>query len=174
MLAFVRQGFFMTDLKQIGVLVKPHGLKGEMVVKIDVPYIDRFLSGVNQVFLLIHGTHVPYAISKISTLPGGKYKVLLAGVDSHDQVNAMRGVEMFVNASIVSDVMDEDYTGYEVIDKVHGSLGKVSDVISGGMQDILLVEGEKGSVMIPLVKQFVVEVDGNTMHVNLPEGMIDL
>ena len=56
-------------------------------------------------------------------------------------------------------------------------LGEISDVIQNAAQDLYEVKTEEGKkIYIPVVKQFVLDVDmeARVVKVELPEGLLDL
>jgi 16S rRNA processing protein RimM len=53
-------------------------------------------------------------------------------------------------------------------------LGNLEDLITTAANDIYVVRGRFGEILIPAVDEFVKEIDtsGNRMMVDLPEGLI--
>lgn len=72
-----------------------------------------------------------------------------------------------VNASLL--------VGREVIDVEHGSLGEITEVLVGPTQNVWVIEGPFGQVMMPAVDEFIVEapVEG-PITVSIPQGLLRL
>lgn len=72
-----------------------------------------------------------------------------------------------VNASLL--------VGREVIDVEDGSLGEITEVLVGPTQNVWVIEGSFGQVMMPAVDEFIVEapVEG-PITVSIPQGLLRL
>lgn len=65
--------------------------------------------------------------------------------------------------------------GREVLDIEHGSLGEISEVLVGPTQNVWVLEGPFGQVMMPAVDEFIKEapVEG-PITVSIPQGLLRL
>lgn len=70
-----------------------------------------------------------------------------------------------------------DPVGCIVTDVIHGSLGTITDVIITGANDVWVVDGRYGEVLIPVIPSVVLEIDDESRAVStellpglLPEG----
>ena len=72
-----------------------------------------------------------------------------------------------VNASLL--------VGREVRDTEHGSLGEITEVLVGPTQNVWVIDGSVGQVMMPAVDEFIVEapVEG-PITVSIPQGLLRL
>ena len=72
-----------------------------------------------------------------------------------------------VNASLL--------VGREVRDTEHGSLGEITEVLVGPTQNVWVIDGSFGQVMMPAVDEFIVEapVEGPII-VSIPQGLLRL
>jgi ribosomal 30S subunit maturation factor RimM len=65
-----------------------------------------------------------------------------------------------------------DLIGYKVLDESMADYGKVVEIGTNGVQDILCVEDLNGEIVeILLIDQFVTEINSEkkTVHINVPE-----
>ena len=63
--------------------------------------------------------------------------------------------------------------GREVCDAVRGSLGLVEEVMQGQANDVWVVRGTQGEVLVPAVEQIVLEVpEEGAIRVDLPLGLV--
>ncbi len=70
-----------------------------------------------------------------------------------------------------------DYlAGFLVVDSTLGTIGTIEDVQEMPTQDLLIVAGATGEVLIPLVDDFIVEFDDEerVLTMDLPYGLVDL
>lgn len=72
-----------------------------------------------------------------------------------------------VNASLL--------VGREVRDTEHGSLGEITEVLVGPTQNVWVIEGSYGQIMMPAVEEFIHEapVEG-PITVSIPQGLLRL
>jgi 16S rRNA processing protein RimM len=87
-------------------------------------------------------------------------KVLLARIDDLPDDLAMHDVDALLDR--------------EVIDERHGSLGTLDEVMVGPANDVWVVRGAWGEVLIPVVDAVVLDVPAEgALRVRVPEGILD-
>jgi 16S rRNA processing protein RimM len=165
------------QLTAVGSIVKAFGVKGDIVVRPLTDAAERFhalrrvwLGSVNDPASEVH-------IERVSVEKRG-VRLKLKGVDRRTEAEKLRGKILFVEDAerlplpegryFVHDVM-----GLRVRDETGADLGTVADVLRLPAQDVYLVRGPRGDIMVPAVKQFVraVDMENRTMTVRLIEGM---
>ncbi|GAB5540117.1 MAG: ribosome maturation factor RimM [Salibacteraceae bacterium] len=159
----------------VGVIVKPHGLKGDAVVKSEANYALQFREF--KVLYLNHaGAYVPYLVEAMASLNKGLFKVKLNGVNDQSEVNPIRGVQVFQEAAKLQIDKQLDLTGYIVMDRVCGRVGVVQTVIDSTAQTVLEVLRDGEEVYIPFVADLIISVSESdqTIEMDLPDGMLDL
>lgn len=158
-------------------MVKTHGKRGE-VVTVPVHGLPPLLHVGMTVAL------VPPALKEsrwhevidVSTTDAGQLVALSGSKD-------ISSAEDLVGKTVLADVSDlpEGYEmhdidaliGLAVYDEVHGDLGTISDVMVGSAQDVWVVEGPYGEVLIPAVEEFVLGRDEDgTIVVRVPDGIV--
>jgi 16S rRNA processing protein RimM len=103
----------------------------------------------------------------------------LAGVDDAGQAAALRGRIVMVPAAQVAPLPPGRYyldrlIGMEMIEENGTVVGRVEDVLEAGGNEVLVaVDGDGRECLVPLVREYVVDVDEttNTMKVRLPEAL---
>ncbi len=64
--------------------------------------------------------------------------------------------------------------GREVVDRHLGTLGHITGIMRGPVQDVWEIEGPYGEVMVPAVDPIVVQVDGEgPALVDVPAGLVE-
>lgn len=165
----------------VAELVKTRTLQGGLVV--------RPTSSLP--FLLEEGmlvTFVPPLLDKpksarveeISPCNDGSYLVFFKGVDSIEQAERLVGRYCLVRKDELPEGWDlaanQAWSGFAVVDETEGELGAVREIAEMPGQLLLEVEGEAGTILIPVVDEFVkdVDFDGRTVYVDVPKSLIEL
>ncbi|HOV70833.1 MAG TPA: ribosome maturation factor RimM [Dysgonamonadaceae bacterium] len=167
------------NVVQIGQLLKPHGVKGEMTLlfnrlshsDIDTPYY----------FLEIDGIFVPFFVEEIRFTNDTTARVKFEGVD--DVATASRYADLRVYLPKESLTITEEETktewdffvGYTVIDQTLGNLGVIDAVDDSTMNVLFVVKKNNAEYLIPAAEDFILEMDEQEkiLHVDLPQGLIE-
>lgn len=98
--------------------------------------------------------------------PGPKGPLVkVSGVDDVDTAFALCGTEMLAKRADVPEewfeVADEEFTadGMTVRDEKRGLLGEVVETIVTGANDVWVVDGPFGEVLLPVIDDVVLEID---------------
>ncbi|PYQ55187.1 MAG: 16S rRNA processing protein RimM [Acidobacteria bacterium] len=153
------------DMITIGVVVKPQGRKGEVLVEPLSDRPDRFES-LRRVFVPVPGGGGARAVAVTDRWPHkGRVVLKLAGVDSIDEAERYRGVELRIGEDELESLPAGSYYHHQLkglkVEDPHGRpLGTVADVlVTGGEAPVLVVRGPRGELMIPMADAFIREVD---------------
>ncbi|HEY9597726.1 MAG TPA: ribosome maturation factor RimM [Cyanophyceae cyanobacterium] len=128
------------DWLEIGTIVAPHGLRGELRVYPNSDFPERFEEPGQRFVKRINETE-PQPVKLLSGyyMPGKKlYVIRLAGVEDRTQAEALRDAVLFVPASDRPKLEDDEYhvmdlIDMEVVNQLTGeSVGVVVDVIPAG------------------------------------------
>ncbi|MDJ0677108.1 MAG: ribosome maturation factor RimM [Calothrix sp. MO_167.B42] len=186
---------------EIGKIVAPQGLQGEMRVYPETDFPERF-EVPGQRWLLLPGESEPQPVElKKGRYLEGKnlYVIKLAGVDYRDRAEELRGCKLLVPESDRPQLGENEYhvmdlIGLSVFMQESGELvGKVSDVIAAG-NDLLEVElqesdnkksdnkksdnkkKEKKTVLIPFVEAIapVVDLEASRIEIKPPPGLLTI
>jgi 16S rRNA processing protein RimM len=103
----------------------------------------------------------------------------LAGVDDASEAAALRGCDVLAEAEDVPPLPQDVYwverlVGARVKDAALGDIGRVTDVVETGGVDLLVVkDGDGVETLVPLVREFVTEIDeaSGTILLALPDGL---
>lgn len=163
------------EYTKIGVIIKPHGLKGEVAVKSEPGIVGRY-SEFKSVFLSLSGAYVPYVIESLAALNKDKLKLKLLGLNSASDAELMRGNELFQLTKLLGVEKQMDLTGFSIILENGDVVGMIDEVIENQAQILLVVLTNDDEVLIPLVDDFIVEVDSKKRQItlDLPEGLLEL
>lgn len=155
----------MNNTIEIGIIVKPQGVKGEMKVSPLTDNPKRFLK-LEEVF--IDGKEYKVESVRVS---GNDVFVFLDGISDRDEVEKFRNKSIFVERSNAIKLEKDRYfivdiVGCEVFleDK---SIGVVKDVLQYGSADIYVVKSKENSVMFPALKTMFLKVDIENKQIHL-------
>jgi 16S rRNA processing protein RimM len=153
------------DMVTIGVVVKPQGRKGEVLVE---PLSDRpgRFDRLRRVFVPVPGGAGARAIAVTHHWPHkGRVVLKLEGFDSIDEAETLRGIELRIGEDELDALPAGSYYHYQlkglrVEDPQGRPLGTAADVlVTGGEAPVLVVRGERGEVLIPMAEAFIRQVD---------------
>jgi 16S rRNA processing protein RimM len=167
-----------TEYLLVGRIVKPHGLRGEVLIRVLSDNPDRFAAGAE----LLWGPDLDSAqpITIVSSRDHkGALLVFFDGIHSLEEAEPLREWLLFVEASEIGELEDEDaFWEHEVIglDVVHvngTALGRVADVLARPAQDLWSIQTASGEVLFPAAKELVVSVDldAGKVVIDPPEGL---
>ena len=167
---------------EIGKLKKTHGLNGELKGTIE----DRFIpdaANVEAFFVEKRGEYTPFFIEYLR----GKGDLIF----KFEEVDAKEDATPFVNKRIYLRRNDISLTeeeihadglvysylsGYEVIDAELGTVGTILRVDEFPQQEMATVAYGDKEVFVPLLEAWIESVDKEekTVHMALPEGLLDI
>jgi 16S rRNA processing protein RimM len=154
----------MGSTLELGLVVRPHGVKGAVRVHLHNP-ASTALDGLRQVIVVQGGEQRSMSFRQLGDPSGGGAVVLeLDGVGDRDAAEALRGARLLVERAALPALEEgeyyyEDLLGCRVEDLEGKSLGEVREVFSAGASDVLVVRQGGEERLIPLVDEWVGEVD---------------
>jgi len=163
----------------IGKIVKTHGLHGMVAIKLDDSDLLDF-SQLEFVYIQINNRLIPYFIES-SNERSTKATVKFYDIETVDAAEILTRNKIFVEKEWLEELEEDDFyyheiVGFEVIDTEDGLIGTVESVVENPAHDLLEVRTDSGLVLIPIVDHIVGETDreNKTIHVTVPEGLLDL
>lgn len=162
---------------EIGQIVNIHGIRGEVKVYTYTDDINA-LKKLKKVYLDKKGTLVEYKVQ--SAKINKQFLILkLEGVDTPEEANLLRQTyvkrERKPNENLGEDTFYiEDLIGLEVYDEASNFIGTLTEVLSPGANDVYVVKTEKDEILLPAIKDVVLDVDikAGKMVVHIMEGLI--
>jgi 16S rRNA processing protein RimM len=153
-------------LLEVGRILKPHGLKGELIVDLITDRTERVATG--SVLSTDRGDLTVRAARRHQD----KWIVLFDGFSDRAQVESWRGVSLRAAPidPLEGELFIHELIGARVIDAAGNDRGEVREVLSNPASDLLVLDS---GALVPL--RFVVgdPVDG-TIRVDTPDGLFEL
>jgi 16S rRNA processing protein RimM len=163
----------------VGTVSKPHGLRGDLK-------LHRFSDSAESLMGYTTFTLVDdqgrlsdrYSVEK-SRMQGKIVVVKLAGVDDRTSAENLTGKGVLVNKNDLPTLEDDEYYWYQFIGlpvttMEDEMLGTVRSIFSNGAQDILVVEGDSGELLIPMVDDIVKQHTEYGVVIAPPPGLLDI
>lgn len=168
----------ITDNVRIGLVTKPHGVKGALKVIPLTPDLERF-EGLSKILLEKNGCTTPATVASVQ-LRKDYVLVQLEGLHKPEDANFWR------NAYVCIDINDripleedhyfiDDLIGLEVY--LEGTkFARLVDVLQPGANDVYVLEREgKETVYFPALKSTVEKIDlaAGRMDILMPDGLLE-
>jgi len=161
---------------QIGEIVRPQGIKGEVKLRAMSSDESRY-ARLESVYLLRHGEYVEYKVKK-GRCSGGFAVLMLEGVKDRNEAETLRGVKVFVDREHAIDLDEDenfvvDLIGLTAVDTKGNEIGELVDVLSPNqICDVYVFDTPRGEMMIPALRRVVVEVDLDEEKIVLDEAVL--
>ncbi|MCL4459153.1 MAG: ribosome maturation factor RimM [Chloroflexi bacterium] len=144
----------------IGRIIAPWGLKGEIKVEILTDFPDRFF---NLTVVYVGEKQQPYHVEGV-----GRHKsfiiLKLRGCDTREMAEKLRGQLLQVPLDQAVKLPEGHYYWYQIggleVWTTDGEfLGLVSEVTRTGSNDIYVVKGRRGTILLPAIEDVVKSID---------------
>ena len=168
----------MKDLFIVAEVLRPHGLRGDVVVRPLTDHLET-LTGAARVYLGLEATE-PVDVENIR-LHKGSPLLKLAGIDDMDGALALKGQMICLPKEELTPLQEGEYflhdlVGLTVLDHLGNEVGPVQKIVETGGPQILTGPGPDGEeFMIPFAPGTIdeVDLDKRTIRlINLP-GLVD-
>ena len=157
----------------VGVVHRPFGQGGEVRVEVLSDYPERFAPGAA---ITIGGRDLVIARSRHMK---GMRVLKFEGVDTREAAAALANQEIHVAAAELQPLPEGVYYHYDLVGMavatVDGTeLGEVTEIVTTGANDVLVIEGERGEVLMPLIADVVKGVDTGARRIVIepPLGLL--
>ena len=169
----------MEQFLRVGVISSTHGIRGEVKVFPTTDDVKRFKK-LKNVILDTGREHLNLEVEGVKFF---KQFVILKfkGLDNMDDVIPFRQKSLFVTRKNAVRLSKDEYfiadlIGMTVNNEENEMIGKVSDVMSTGANDVYVIEMTDGrELLLPAIKQCVLNVDmeEGVMNIHILEGLLD-
>lgn len=155
----------MTDTQNwvaMGYIKGVFGIKGWLKIAANTEYSDSLLD-YPEWQLVKDGKTVSVTL-EAGKVVNGELQVKFEGIDDRDLAFSLRGYTIEIPREAFAPTEEGEYywadlVGMTVTNKDNAILGKVSNLMETGANDVLVVNGKYGQILIPFVSQYVETVD---------------
>jgi 16S rRNA processing protein RimM len=158
----------------IGRILAPWGIRGEVKVEVVTDFPERFAPR-KVVYLNTRQLEIE------SCRPHKQHLVVkLAAVDSVEDAEKLRGQDLTIPRSELYPLPEGKYYAFQVIGlnvvTTKGKrLGKVIDIMTTASNDVYIIEGKTGEILIPAIEDVVKSIDlkKGKIIIEAIEGLLD-
>lgn len=163
----------------VGRIVKTHGIKGEVTLRIDnedfdeIEELDYFLLDVNDAL-------IPFFVENIG-FHSNKAFVLFQDMKSLEAASQLVGRAAYLPLELLpersgNDFYSHEVVGFLVVDEVNGELGRVEEIIEYPTQSLIQIMKDGREILIPIHDDIIKDVDreGGKIFIKAPIGLIDM
>ena len=169
----------MEELLAIAKIVKPRGLRGELVADLLTDFPERFEKLEKVIAVLPDGTRRDLIIEDF-WFQKGLVVLRFDGIDSIEDADTLRNTEICVPESESVELDDDEYFDWQLegceVRTVDGeAIGTVREVMRTGGTENLVVDGDGREYLIPFAESICTEVnvEAKLIRVDLPEGLLE-
>lgn len=171
-----------SEIMPIGLLLKPHGIKGEITMQVNA---DIDLRELRCIVLDIDGIYVPYFIDSVRPRSSESVLITISDIDTEEKAQEICGKEVFALKSDVPDADDidddgfflSDLVGYNINTAENEHIGEIIAYDDSTENVLIVVRSLAGkTIYIPIADEFIdgIDPDKKNVMMNLPDGLIDL
>ncbi len=156
---------------------RPHGVRGDALVEVYTSFPERLQPGVE---VYLGEAHLPVKISRRRTHNEG---LLLAfeSITSPEQMGLYRNQVLYTSRTKAQKLGKGEFYQFELLglqveDEAGNALGKVTDVMETGANDVYEVTDESGrEILLPAIPEVILDInlEQNKMRVHLLPGLLD-
>jgi 16S rRNA processing protein RimM len=162
----------------VGLLRKPHGLNGDLLMEIYTDFPDRIRPGTT----IFAGDK--YQLLKITRRRPHNDGLILGfeGITTPEEAGNYRATVAYVPTADRPALPEGEYYHHEIIgltvvdDESGKELGQLTEIIETGANDVYVVKRAQGSdILLPAIKDVILGVDlpAKRMMVHLLPGLVD-
>lgn len=161
----------------IGRVIRPHGLRGELAIEVLTDFPERF-DNIETIYL---GGPRQADAWQVATTRWHRDRILLTlqGCEDRTTAEGLRGLLVQIPIEEAMSLPEDEYYTYELVglDVVtvdREELGRLSEVIFTNANEVYVVVGPRGQILLPAIADVIDHVDLGTgqMVVRLVEGLV--
>lgn len=166
----------MSEYFVIGKIVNTQGIKGEVRVLPTTDDIDKFKK-LKEILVFRKNESKLYEIENVRN---HKQFILLKlkGIDTMNDAELLKNTEIKITRDLAVPCEEDEYYindlyDMQVFTEDGENLGKIVDIIVTGANDVYVVKSDESEILIPAIKQCILNVDisKKEMKVHLLEGL---
>jgi 16S rRNA processing protein RimM len=165
---------------ELGKITKFNRKTGELIIRTIADNADDFDDRL-LFFFEVDGGLVPFFTSTIKIRDSKTIQVLIEDYASPEKAGRFVDCKVFLPGIESEETESDEFyfheiIGFKVIDKIHGEIGILEDILDRPEQEILQINHEGKEILIPLVDEMFEMIDhkGKQLFIHAPEGLIGL
>ena len=162
------------SLLAVGRVLRPHGVRGDLLLA-SLTDFPEHLGEIDTVYL--GEAAEPHAVTAFRQ-HRGQLLLKLAGVPDRDSADAFRGQLVQIRRQAAAPLPAGSYYHHDILGLSAFTddgerLGEVVEILQTGANDVYVVRGEAGEILLPAIRSVIREIDLETRQitVHLLEGL---
>ena len=146
----------------LGLIIKPRGLSGEMLVR---PYNENSTSIRSGLPVVLRSKTINHpGIIQYAKRHSGRLIIKIEGIGDRDEAEDFRNCDIYCELNKLSEKKSDEYyvfdlVGLNVIDDAGEIFGKLIEVMSLPANDALVIEHEGVQVLVPFLYDYIDSVN---------------
>lgn len=161
----------------IGIVARAHGLRGEVVVDPTTDTPGRFDPGRVVAAVLPSGASRTLKVATSRPFQG-RWLVRFEGTERREDAEALHSAELTIRRDQVAPLPEGRFYRFELVGLSASTpggtaLGRVEEIFSTGSNDVIVLRGERGEILVPLLDTVLVAIDAvaGTIVLAPPPGL---
>lgn len=167
------------EVYKIGLLTKPHGVKGEIAFSFTDDVFDRV--DCDYLICLLEGILVPFYIEEYRFKSDSVALVKFERIDTAEQARRFTNVEAYFPLALAEEAAEGElswnyFVGFKVLDVRFGELGEIKDVDDSTVNTLFVIDHRGKELLVPAQEEFILRLDNRkrSMTLQLPDGLLDM
>lgn len=167
----------MQDYIVVGIVLKAQGIRGEIKVKPLTNDIKRFEQLKDLFIERRTGIHEPVAIIKLRYDKNAVF-LKLEDVKDRNDAEALKGLSLCIPREQAVPLSDDEWfmddligCQVETVDKKQ--LGIVKDILETGSNDVFIIRGQHGEILVPILKTVINEIDIKEQRISVNASRLE-
>lgn len=164
------------DLLAVGRVLRPHGVRGDLLLETLTDF-PQHLSEVETVYLGEPPVAHPLTSARVHR---GQLILRLTDVTTREAADEFRRQLVQIKSVAAAPLPPGTYyhhqlLGLPVVTEAGEALGALVEVLETGANDVYVVQGEGGELLLPAIRSVILRIDlaARQITVRLPDGLRD-
>lgn len=165
------------ELTEIGKILKPHKLSGDLKLSVDSFYLND-LQELETLVLQKGDDFLPFFIEHKTIQPTTSI-VKFESIHNKDEASKLNGKTVYAITSHLSAVKENEFDaliGMTLFDQNQKQIGQIEDVIEHPKQILLQLFINKNEILIPFHEDLILSIsqEENMISLTIPDGLIEI
>lgn len=169
------------DLVKIGVLLKPHGVSGEVLIRL-IPELFGTEPDPSWLFVDVMDELVPFEVQSVRNKGEDGLLLSLENINNEEKARRFQGADVFIDPSELNQEEESDQfnpnmlIGAHVIDENFGAIGILTAIHDIRQNPLAEIDHQGKSILVPLQDEFILSFnkEAKELIIKTPPGLIDL
>ncbi len=162
----------------LGAISKVFSFKGEIVAKFTVE-VPHLFDNLKTIFIDEKGSLVPYFVEKAEPQLNGFVRIKFKGVNTQEEAKKLLKCDLYLPDTLLPRLSEDEFYFHEIVGfmafdeegKEVGEVLEIYDLPNNPVAEIM-IQGKE--VLCPLNLMIQLDKKNKKLHIEIPEGLVDL